>query len=169
MKEEKTTVLDGSPVENPSPVDHPSHYNGREDGLECIDVIRHYTCDIANAIKYLWRAGLKQDADKSAREKEIEDLRKAIWYIRDHITHDAELNINMVGITGMEKFITCTIGVSVEEIIAPYTINIRLAMNNLLHVGFIHPTGGICSALYDGFLQTAIHYIQSRIDELQNK
>ena len=38
-----------------------------------------------NAIKYLWRAGLKSDADLSETEKTIEDLEKAIWYIKDKI------------------------------------------------------------------------------------
>ena len=38
-----------------------------------------------NAIKYLWRAGLKTDANRDARDKEIEDLQKAIWYINDRI------------------------------------------------------------------------------------
>lgn len=42
-------------------VSHPSHYNAHPAGIECIDVIRHYTCDIANAQKYLWRAGLKPE------------------------------------------------------------------------------------------------------------
>jgi hypothetical protein len=33
-------------------VNHPAHYQ-RKDGIECIDIISHYVCDIANAIKYL--------------------------------------------------------------------------------------------------------------------
>ena len=34
-------------------VNHPKHYNQHPAGIECIDIIRHYTCDIANALKYL--------------------------------------------------------------------------------------------------------------------
>lgn len=66
-------------------VNHPVHYTSHPSGVECIDITRHYCFPIGNAIKYLWRAGLKQDADKTSREKEIEDLRKAIWYIKDRI------------------------------------------------------------------------------------
>lgn len=66
-------------------VNHPAYYNSHPSGIECIEVIRHYCFDIGNAIKYLWRAGLKQDADKTSKEKEIEDLNKAIWYIKDRI------------------------------------------------------------------------------------
>ena len=68
-------------------VNHPKHYNSHPSGIECITITRHYCFDIGNAIKYLWRAGLKHDADKSERAKEIEDLQKAVWYINDRIEH----------------------------------------------------------------------------------
>lgn len=66
-------------------VNHPEHYTSHPSGVECITITRHYCFDIGNAIKYLWRAGLKRDADLSNVDKEIEDLRKAIWYINDRI------------------------------------------------------------------------------------
>lgn len=66
-------------------VNHPSHYTSDPSGVECIQITRHRNFNVGNAIKYLWRAGLKRDADLSAREKEIEDLRKAIWYIQDEV------------------------------------------------------------------------------------
>lgn len=66
-------------------VNHPEHYTSHPSGVECITITRHYCFDIGNAIKYLWRAGLKQDADLSNVDKEIEDLKKAIWYINDRI------------------------------------------------------------------------------------
>lgn len=66
-------------------VNHPKHYNSHPSGVECIDIIRHYCYDIGAAIKYLWRAGLKTEEGMTDREKEIEDLRKAIWYINDRI------------------------------------------------------------------------------------
>lgn len=54
-------------------IDHPAHYNAHPAGIECIDVVEHLNFNIGNAIKYLWRAGLKT-ADPT------EDLRKAAWY-----------------------------------------------------------------------------------------
>lgn len=71
-------------TKNGDAVNHPKHYQDPS-GIECIDIVRHRNFDIGNAIKYLWRAGLKQDADKTPIEKQIEDLRKAIWYIEDEI------------------------------------------------------------------------------------
>jgi cell shape-determining protein MreC len=66
-------------------VNHPKHYNEHPSGVECIEIARHYCFSIGNAIKYLWRAGLKKDASLTDTEKEIEDLKKAIWYIQDRI------------------------------------------------------------------------------------
>ena len=58
-------------------VNHPPHYQGQVetiDGIEAAlgpDGFRAY-CR-GNALKYIWRAGKKGDAD--------EDIRKAIWYL----------------------------------------------------------------------------------------
>jgi hypothetical protein len=66
-------------------VNHPKHYTSHPSGIECITITRHYCFAIGNAIKYLWRAGLKEDASLDNAQKEIEDLNKAIWYIKDRI------------------------------------------------------------------------------------
>lgn len=66
-------------------VDHPRHYTSHPSGIECIDIVRHYCFDIGNAIKYLWRCGLKKEEGMSDLAKEIEDLKKARWYIDDRI------------------------------------------------------------------------------------
>lgn len=73
-------------------VNHPSHYTSHPSGVECITVTEHMTFNVGNAIKYLWRAGLKAvlgatgfgpDAllPLKTLEKHIEDLKKARWYI----------------------------------------------------------------------------------------
>lgn len=66
-------------------VNSPKHYNSHPSGIECIEIARHYCFSIGNAIKYLWRAGLKKDSGLGDKQKEIEDLKKAIWYINDRI------------------------------------------------------------------------------------
>ena len=66
-------------------VNHPSHYTSHPSGIECIQVAEHYDFCIGNAIKYLWRAGLKTEEGMSDKEKEIEDLKKAVWYIQREI------------------------------------------------------------------------------------
>jgi hypothetical protein len=59
------------------PVNHPKHYTKHPSGVECIQVTEHMSFCIGNAMKYLWRADLKNDA--------IEDLEKARWYIAREI------------------------------------------------------------------------------------
>lgn len=66
-------------------VNHPKHYTSDPSGIECIDITRHRNFNIGNAIKYLWRAGLKEDKDRKLIDKQIEDLNKAIWYLVDEI------------------------------------------------------------------------------------
>lgn len=66
-------------------INHPKHYTSDPSGIECIDVTRHRNFNIGNAIKYLWRAGLKEDKDRKIIDKQVEDLNKAVWYLVDEI------------------------------------------------------------------------------------
>lgn len=54
-------------------VNHPAHYTAHPSGVECVAIAEHFNFNIGNAIKYLWRAGLKGSL--------IEDLKKARWYL----------------------------------------------------------------------------------------
>ena len=68
-------------------INHPKHYTSDPSGVECIQITRHRNFNVGNAIKYLWRAGLKESGLRTpgADSKQIEDLRKAVWYIEDEI------------------------------------------------------------------------------------
>lgn len=67
----------------PDIINHPPHYAGLPASVECIDITRHLPFSLGNAVKYLWRAGKKG----GSKHKQAEDLRKAVWYIRDFIDH----------------------------------------------------------------------------------
>ncbi len=58
-------------------INHPAHYNSNPSGVEAIQVCEHMSFNAGNAMKYIWRAGLKGDA--------VEDYRKAIWYLEREI------------------------------------------------------------------------------------
>lgn len=65
-------------------VNHPPHYTTGKahcsqcgKPVECIDVTRHMGFNLGNVTKYVWRCDLKHDS--------IEDLEKAVWYLRDEI------------------------------------------------------------------------------------
>ena len=68
-------------------VSHPSHYTWLKDkcGIEVIDITRHMNFNLGNSIKYILRAGHKSEEGYSDKDKTIEDLKKAIWYINDEI------------------------------------------------------------------------------------
>lgn len=58
-------------------VNNPKHYTNHPSGIECIQITEHMGFNLGNALKYIWRCDLKQDA--------IEDLNKAKWYIEREI------------------------------------------------------------------------------------
>ncbi len=58
-------------------VNNPPHYKSHPSGIECIEITEHMNFCLGNAVKYIWRADLKDDA--------IEDLQKAVWYINREI------------------------------------------------------------------------------------
>ena len=60
-------------------INRPEHYSSHPSGIECIQIAEHHDFLIGNAIKYLWRAGIK------STDTEIQDLKKAIWYIERKI------------------------------------------------------------------------------------
>lgn len=73
----------------PDRVNHPSHYNSGK--IEVIEFIEDQDLNFSrgNAVKYVSRAGKKGGTLK----KEIEDLKKAAWYIKREIeVLTAELN-----------------------------------------------------------------------------
>lgn len=55
------------------PIDHPAHYNSYP--VEVIDLAEHMPFNRGNVIKYVARAGLK------SKDTELEDLKKAQWYL----------------------------------------------------------------------------------------
>jgi len=60
------------------PVSAPAHYT-QYPGIEVIQLTEHLNFCRGNAVKYIARAGSKDGS------KEVEDLRKAIWYIEREI------------------------------------------------------------------------------------
>jgi hypothetical protein len=60
-------------------VDHPKHYNRGNIEVKVFIADQKFPPDLANAVKYICRAGFKDE------EKWNEDLDKAIWYIKNLI------------------------------------------------------------------------------------
>lgn len=124
------------PADYPAdPVNHPKHYEGHHVTVECIDIARHMNFQLGNAFKYVWRAGKKGGAGK-----EIEDLKKAQWYLYDfdsnptaipHLTAQTIYNMVDSSISHNEKW-----------------------------------RARILYSIIDGCIEAANHLIKSRINEL---
>lgn len=63
---------------------NPAYYR-QGSGVECIDVVRHLPFAQGNAMKYVWRAGYKNDIKQ--------DLDKALWYVNDCIAQKSAVAI----------------------------------------------------------------------------
>ena len=62
-------------------VNHPQHYGGQDNPYEAIKVIDAWELgfSLGNTVKYISRAG------KKGQDTDLEDLRKAFWYLQHHI------------------------------------------------------------------------------------
>ena len=69
------------PITVPEDKTRPSHYGGADNPYEAIKVIEAWGLGfcLGNAVKYISRAGKKEG------ESELDDLKKARWYIDRHI------------------------------------------------------------------------------------
>jgi len=59
------------------PVNHPTHYKSHPSGIEVIEITSHMNFCLGNAVKYILRCDHKGN--------DIQDLRKAIWYLNREI------------------------------------------------------------------------------------
>ena len=58
-------------------VDQPAHYNQHPTGIAAIDIIEHIpSSNVASAMRYLWRLGLKPGNDFE------QELDKVVWYTK---------------------------------------------------------------------------------------
>lgn len=64
-------------------INHPSHYTQYK-GFEVIDITEQLDFTLGNVVKYTLRAG--------AKENELEDLKKARWYLDRKIKKLEEQN-----------------------------------------------------------------------------
>ena len=149
-------------------VNHPKHYNQHPAGIECIDIIRHYTCDIANAIKYLWRAGLKPEMGKDDAEKEIEDLEKALWYIDDYFYEDVIRYESTSSIDYSLAMVEAATRYKPREIIEGYEARVSDAILNLLPVGIQFNGQDFSCDTWRENLNSASKSIKQRIADIKN-
>ncbi len=69
------TIIEPSVVQADM-VNHPPHYTSHPSGVECIQITEHMNFNLGNALKYIWRADLKNG---------VQDLEKAEFYVKREI------------------------------------------------------------------------------------
>ena len=72
-------------------VNKPKHYNSDPSGVQCIELTRCLSSDAANALKYIWRDGKKDET--------LQERKKAQWYVNDLIEYDVPIAIEGLGDT----------------------------------------------------------------------
>ena len=72
-------------MKNYDAVQSPEHYTSTN--IDVIDYIEDKNLGfcLGNAIKYISRAGRKESAEMDQKDKTIQDLKKAIWYLERRI------------------------------------------------------------------------------------
>ena len=74
---EKQLGKDDDWHEVPDPVNHPTHYKSHPSGVEAIQITEHENFCIGSVFKYLLR--------RKYKGKELQDLKKARWYLDKEI------------------------------------------------------------------------------------
>jgi hypothetical protein len=111
-------------------------------------------------------------------EKEIEDLKKALWYIEDYRKHinkhasyimaKAAKDSNLSDKVICEAQVGIVTGYDIADIVKGYNKHIATAMSLLLQVGLIHTEGRIfIPRTWRHMLDEAAKAIQARIDDIQ--
>lgn len=68
-------------------VNSPNHYKSDNNRYEVIDIIEFFNLNFhrGNVLKYLLRSGKKTEEGYDNTAKEVEDLEKAIWYLKREV------------------------------------------------------------------------------------
>lgn len=109
-------VLDAEKVVKVDMVNRPPHYNEHPSQIECIEMTRCMYPDLANAFKYVFRAGKKGDI--------IEDLKKALWYLNDELDRGGSIIVRFVDEESRIKF---------KENLNSITFHSIQGINDILH------------------------------------
>ena len=151
-------------------VDHPEHYQGKN-GIETIEVIRHYVCDIANALKYLMRAGRKSEMGMEDAEKEMEDLKKALWYIEDYRVKIPQLLLShFKSRARIQQIVIEVTGHAIDEIAFSGSDNlIGIAIGCLLGIGIIRRGEVRVSEYWEHDIRDAVDAIKGRILDIEHQ
>ncbi len=148
---------------------NPAHYRQHPAGCQCISVIRHYQCNVAMAIKYLWRAGLKQEQGLTSQAKMIEDLEKALWYMNDCASYLFGEKIKTCTDAEFYEDFIATTGYNPTDIVNGFDAKIQPIISRLLYTGLVVNGNLKYGENAAQYVYAAIFLLGEYIEELENK
>lgn len=130
-------------------VEHPKYYNSHPSGIECVQVIQKRDFNMGCVIKYIWRHGLKKEMGLDLNTKTIEDLSKAIVYLKFESKYLQDIidgkvkGVEVHKITPFRKFIKSIISYHTKDkdlyyknlILPTYSGYIALALDTIWDIG----------------------------------
>lgn len=136
-------------------INHPDHYLGERE-IEPIVIIEDWDLDfsLGNALKYIARAGRKDPS------KTIEDLNKAIWYIKRH-KEQGKFGITTIIRYNIRKWIEEVY--TIEEVVADWDLSNTLSAA----IEKIYYSRIVEKDTKDFYLETAISYIKYDIQKMK--
>lgn len=114
-------------------INHPAHYtDGKFETIEAIESWR-LGYHLGNAIKYISRAG------KKSKDTELEDLRKARWYIRRYLIHHRDDTESLSAVKyatdkGLDQDLTLAVRYLAAQPKYFYVLQALVALENAIRV-----------------------------------
>lgn len=114
-------------------INHPAHYtDGKFETIEAIESWR-LGYHLGNAIKYISRAG------KKSKDTELEDLRKARWYIRRYLIHHRDDTESLSAVEyatdkGLDQDLTLAVRYLAAQPKYFYVLQALVALENAIRV-----------------------------------
>jgi len=115
-------------------VNHPSWYTAHPSGLEAIELIEHLPLNLGNAVKYLWRCGLK------STETPLREFKSALWYTERELNRmdlyelheDPSIKTDVVWRAHAHRVIESDFGSVLSEYLSALLVGDFAAMTNVL-------------------------------------
>lgn len=103
-------------------INHPSHYVDQSIVIEPIDLCERLPFCLGNALKYVFRAGHKDGSS------ELEDLKKALWYLERYKRSPGALDIDEYTVHPFYQLASCLIFSKSEILRVAYDLSTDFSM-----------------------------------------
>lgn len=154
-------------------IEKPVYYNSHPSGIEAISITQRRDFNMGNVIKYIWRAGLKNEHGLSTKAKQLEDLNKALVYLGFELSYLKELKKELGAKGTFKKLYIRLLPIKEDNkmkdlIIHHYSNYCMMALDSIWNVGLYtdYDLANFKSTEYK--LKAAIRHLEKSIIEIEN-